>query len=269
MSRRFVDLSIFLENEVLSDPPPLAPKISYQKHHDTVGEFMQLIPGTTAADWPEGEAAAVEWVTMTTHSGTHLDAPWHFHSTMDAKQGGSKPSLTIDQVPLDWCFQPGVKLDFRHCDDGYVVTAADVEAELKRIGHTLQALEIVVVNTRAGSRYGNNDYVNAGCGMGYAATMYLLERGVRLTGTDAWSWDAPFSYTAKKFAATADKSLLWEGHKAGRDIGYCHLEKLHNLESLPGDGFYISCFPHKVRRGSAGWTRAVAIFDDALLGLPR
>ena len=122
-----------------------------------------------------------------------------------------------------------------------------------------------MVNTRAGSRYGHNDYVNSGCGMGYEATMYLLERGVRLTGTDAWSWDAPFSYTARKVAETGDKSLIWEGHKAGRDIGYCHLEKLHNLESLPGDGFYIVCFPHKVRGGSAGWTRAVAIFDDTLL----
>jgi kynurenine formamidase len=100
--------------------------------------------------------------------------------------------------------------------------------------------------------------------MGYEATMYLLERGVRLTGTDAWSWDAPFSYTARKVQETGDKSLIWEGHKAGRDIGYCHLEKLHNLESLPGDGFYISCIPHKIRGASAGWTRAVAIFDDAL-----
>jgi kynurenine formamidase len=99
--------------------------------------------------------------------------------------------------------------------------------------------------------------------------MYLLERGVRLTGTDAWSWDAPFSYTAQKIAETGDKSLIWEGHKAGRDIGYCHLEKLHNLEALPAHGFYVSCFPHKVRRGSAGWTRAVAIVDDGLLALPR
>jgi kynurenine formamidase len=162
-----------------------------------------------------------------------------------------------------------VKLDFRHFPDGYVASASDVEAELKRIGHELQPLDIVVVNTRAGSRYGHNDFVQAGCGMGYEATMYLLERGVRLTGTDAWSWDAPFSYTAKKIAETGDKSLIWEGHKAGRDIGYCHLEKLHNLEALPGHGFYISCFPHKVRRGSAGWTRAVAIVDDALLALPR
>jgi kynurenine formamidase len=262
MTRKFVDLSIYLENDVLSDPPSLAPRITYQKHADTMPEFLHMLPGTQAGDFPQAEAAAAEWVTLTTHSGTHLDAPWHFHSTMDEKAGGSKPSLTIDQIPLDWCFRPGVKLDFRHLPDGHVVTAAQVEAELARIGHTLKPLDIVVVNTRAGSRYGHNDYVNTGCGMGYEATMYLLERGVRLTGTDAWSWDAPFSYTAKKFAETGDKSLLWEGHKAGRDIGYCHLEKLHNLEALPGNGFIISCFPHKIRGASAGWTRAVAIFGD-------
>ena len=48
----------------------------------------------------------------------------------------------------------------------------------------------------------------------------------------------------------------------GRDIGYCHLEKLHNLEALPANGFTVSCFPHKIRGASAGWTRAVAIFED-------
>ena len=257
-----VDLSIYLENDVLSDPPALAPKIEYQKHAETMPEFLHMLPGTKATDFPDQEAAAAEWVRLTTHSGTHLDAPYHFHSTMDAKLGEAKPSMTIDQVPLDWCFRPGVKLDFRHFADGYVATAKDVEAELARIGHTLKPMDIVVVNTRAGSRYGQPDYVNTGCGMGYEATMYLLERGVRLTGIDAWSWDAPFSYTAKKFAETGDKSLLWEGHKAGKDIGYCHLEKLHNLEALPGDGFTICCFPHKIRGASAGWTRAVAIFPD-------
>ena len=70
--------------------------------------------------------------------------------------------------------------------------------------------------------------------MGREATLYLLERGVRLTGTDAWSWDAPFGFTAKSYAKTKDASLIWEGHKAGRDIGYCHLEKLTNLDSSAG-----------------------------------
>lgn len=261
-SRRFVDLSIYLENDVLSDPPPLAPKITYENHADTIPVFLKMLPGVQAEDFPDGEAAAAEWVTCTTHSGTHLDAPYHFHSTMDAALGEKRPSITIDEVPLEWCFQPGVKLDFRHLPDGYVVTADDVDAELKRIGCNLQPLDIVLVNTRAGSRYGRSDYVNSGCGMGYDATMYLLERGVRLTGTDAWSWDAPFSYTAEQVSKTGDKSLIWEGHKAGRDIGYCHLEKLHNLEALPAQGFMVSCFPHKIRAASAGWTRAVAIFEE-------
>src|SRR4051794_38833516 len=111
-------------------------------------------------------------------------------------------------------------------------------------------------------QFGQADYVSSGCGMGYEATMYLLERGVRLTGTDGWSWDAPFVHTAKKYAETKDAGLIWEGHKAGRHIGYCHLEKLHNLDQLPSTGFTVSCFPVKIERASAGWTRAVAIIDS-------
>ena len=259
MARRFVDLSITLENEVVTDPPFMRPKITYQTHGETVAELNHFFPGVTAEDTPDGAGfAAAEWVTLTTHNGTHLDAPYHFHPTMD---GGAR-AITIDEVPLDWCFRPGVKLDFRVFPDGYVVTAADVEAELARIGHQLEPFDIVMINTAAGMAVGRPDFVNVGCGMGYEATMYLLERGVRVTGTDAWSWDAPFSHTAKKVAETGDKSLIWEGHKAGRDIGYCHLEKLHNLEVLPPHGFTVSCFPHKIKGASAGWTRAVAIFED-------
>ena len=155
-----------------------------------------------------------------------------------------------------------MKLDFSSLEDGYVITAEDVERELDRIEHNLQELEIVVVNTAAGKAYGSDNYVSTGAGMGREATLYLLERGVRLTGTDAWSWDAPFVHTKDKYADTGDASLIWEGHKAGREIGYCHLEKLHNLEVLPGDGFEIICFPVKIRGASAGWTRAVAVFDE-------
>ena len=81
--------------------------------------------------------------------------------------------------------------------------------------------------------------------MGREATLYLLERGVRVTGTDGWSWDAPFVHTKEKYLATRDASLIWEGHRAGREIGYCHIEKLNNLEALPAKGFMVSCFPSK------------------------
>ncbi|MAA84104.1 MAG: cyclase [Halieaceae bacterium] len=260
--RRFVDLSIYLENEVVSDPPVMKPNIDYITHDIGAQQMAAFFPGLESEDLPDGEGWAIEFVQLCTHNGTHLDAPYHFHPTMNEQAGGKERAITIDEVPLEWCFQPGVKLDFREFSDGYVVTADDVEEELKRIGHTLAPLEIVVVNTAAGGAYGQDNFVSKGCGMGYEATMFLLEQGVRVTGTDAWSWDAPFDQTAARYAESGDASLIWEGHKAGRHIGYCHLEKLHNLEALPASGFTISCFPHKIRGASAGWTRAVAIIDE-------
>jgi kynurenine formamidase len=63
-------------------------------------------------------------------------------------------------------------------------------------------------------------------------------------------------------AETKNAALIWEGHKAGREIGYCHIEKLHDPELLPPHGFMISCFPVKIETASAGWTRVVAMIGD-------
>ncbi len=255
--RRLVDISVPLRAGIPSDPPGLLPEIDYHNHHDTAADVLAFFPGAGVEDLPDGEGWAIERVRISTHNGTHLDAPYHYSATMDQGQR----AITIDEVPLDWCLQPAVKLDFRDRQDGYVLTSEDIARELDRIGHRLSPLEIVVINTRAGSRYGEADYVSAGCGVGRAATLHLLEQGVRLTGTDAWSWDAPFVHTAQVYARDRDPTVIWEGHRAGREIGYCHIEKLHNLEPLPPTGFEIACFPVAVQGGSAGWTRAVAIFD--------
>jgi kynurenine formamidase len=262
MGRRLIDISSSLRAGICSDPPYMLPQIEYLDHHQTAPAMAEFM-GVAVDRLPDGEYAAVERCSISTHNGTHLDAPYHFFSSMNhALKRGGEPSWRIDEVPLEWCYQPGVKLDFRHLPDGYVATPGDIETELKRIGHALRPLEIVVVNTAAGARYGEDDYVERGCGVGKAGTLWLLERGVRLVGTDGWSWDAPFSYTRRRVAESGDAGLIWEGHRAGREIGYSHLEKLGNLAALPPDGFDIVCFPVKVHRASAGWTRAVAILPD-------
>ena len=190
---RLIDISAPLQAGIASDPPDMLPEITYLDHHATAPRIAEYF-GVRIDALPEGQYAAIERCTISTHNGTHVDAPYHYFSRMDeAVVPGGEPSMRIDAVPLEWLYQPGVKLDFRHLPDGHVVGPAEIEAELARIGHALQPLEIVVANTRAGSRYGEADYVDTGCGFGRAATLWLAERGVRVVGTDGWSWDAPFS----------------------------------------------------------------------------
>ena len=148
---RIVDISATLDNDTVLDPPFMRPKIEYHTHAETAPLMCEIFPGLRPQDLPEGEGWAIENVHIATHNGTHMDAPVHFQS----KSVDGKPMMTIDQVPLDWFFRQGVKLDFRHLADGHVVTAAEVEAELKRIGHTLAPFDIVLVNTRAAKLHGH------------------------------------------------------------------------------------------------------------------
>ena len=99
MARRFIDLSIYLENDVISDPPAFAPKIQYFNHQNSFQQMAPFFPGLKQADLPDGEVWAVEMVQLSTHNGTHLDAPYHFHSTMDKALGEKKKAWTIDEVP--------------------------------------------------------------------------------------------------------------------------------------------------------------------------
>lgn len=236
----------------------MIPKVEYRTNEENAWMLLEAFPGLKAEDLPNEQGWAFEVAQLSTHNGTHVDAPYHYHSHSTDGQR----MMTIDEVPLDWFFRPGVKLDFRHFDDGYVVQPEDIDAELDRIGYKINPMDIVLVNTRAGSLMGTDEYLTAGCGMGRAATLHLTQgMGVRVTGIDAWGWDAPFHHTRKVWEKTHDPSIIWEGHYAGRETPYCHMEKLCNLEELPPFGFTVACFPYKIKAASGGWTRAVALFD--------
>jgi kynurenine formamidase len=258
MVRRIIDLSVTLKAGLNADPPGSLKAINYTDNATGAAQLAAAFPGLSVDQLPRREGWAVEFVEMGTHVGTHMDAPYHYHSHMD----DGSPSLTIDQIPLEWCIGPAVKLDFRHLVDGYVVQPAEIDAELDRIGHTLKAGDIVLINTSAGTRYEEDDFMLRGCGVGRAGTLHLTGQGVRVVGTDGWSWDAPFKYTAERYARNHDPSIIWEGHFAGSVRPYCQIEKLSNLDSLPPNGFTVFCLPVKIHRASAGWCRPIAIIED-------
>ncbi len=257
--KRLVDLSLPIESGLPSDPPMMIPKIDYVDHAKGGEQMKDFFPGMTREHLPDGLGWALELLTLTTHSGTHLDAPYHYHPTMDR----GKPSLTIDEIPLEWCFSDGVVLDFRHKADGQRITVRDLEQELKRIKYEIKPLDIILIQTGADAAWGTPQYLVKGAGMERESTLYLTERGVKVVGIDAWSWDRPLPFLAKEFKETSNPKVIWEAHFSGIEIGYCHMEKLANLPAIGRPhGFMICCFPIKIKRASAGWVRPVAIVKN-------
>jgi kynurenine formamidase len=237
----------------------MIPKIDYLDHAQGAEQMKDFFPGVKKEQLPGGLGWAVEFLTLTTHSDTHLDAPYHYHPTMDK----GKDALTIDEIPLDWCFNDGVVLDFRQKNDGERITIEDLEKELVRIDYKIKPLDIVLIQTGADEFWGTQEYLVKGAGMDRESTLYLLEKGAKVVGIDAWSWDRPLPFLAKEFQETGDPKVIWEAHFAGIEMGYCHMEKMANLSAIGRPhGFTVCCFPIKIKGASAGWTRPVAIVDD-------
>jgi len=259
MPVKIVDLSVSIENWLPSDPENMIPRVAYVDHEMGALQMEKFFPGITKEDLPGGMGWAIENVELTTHSGTHLDAPYHYHPTMS----NGKRSLTIGELPLEWCFSDGVILDFSDKPDGYGIKAEDVETELNRINYKLKPMDIVLVHTGADEAWGSAEYLMKGAGMTRESTLYILEQDIKVVGIDAWSWDRPLGFQAKEFAKSKDPRVVWEAHFAGIEKGYCHLEKLTNLNAVGRPfGFKVACFPVKIKGASAGWTRAVAIIED-------
>lgn len=255
---KIIDLSVSIADSLPVDPPVSIARIDYQDHQAGADSMLPFFPGATKDNLPDGAGWAVENLSLSTHTGTHLDAPYHYHPTMN---GGEK-AWTIDEVPLEWCVGNGAMVDFFDKPSGYVCTPADFQAYFKRVGYMPKEGDILLLRTNAMDFWGTPRYLAEGCGVGREATLWLVSQGIHVVGTDAWSWDAPLGAIAEEFSKTGNASLLWEGHKAGKDCIYCHYEKLANLDKLPPFGFRFIGFPVKVERASAGWVRPVAILDD-------
>ncbi len=194
---------------------------------------------------------------MGVHATTHIDAPWHYGPV-----SAGKPAQTIEEIPLERCIGPGVVLDMTHKADNDPITVADMEEAAAKTGASIGAETIVLIRTGRDRFMGTKDFWKTGTGMSAAATHWLLDRGVTVTGIDQWGWDLPFHAQIKKSRETGDRSIFWEAHRVGQERPYWHMEQLTNLGALPSHGFEVAVFPLKIVGASAAPARVVAILRD-------
>jgi kynurenine formamidase len=238
---------------------PLPAEIHYSAHEDEGLQQMRQLLGVRPEDlvYSGGLGWAVEEVRAITHTGTHVDAPYHYGPTSEGK-----PARRIDEVPLEWCFAPGVVLDVRHKAAGELITVADLQQALAAIGHQLRPRDIVLLHTGADKRIHCPQYFEQP-GLGREGVLFLVEQGVRVIGIDAYTLDRPFASMVADYRRTGDGRFIWPAHFAGITREYCQIEKLANLDQIPRPhGFWVSCLPVKIQGASAGWCRAVALVPE-------
>jgi kynurenine formamidase len=254
MTTRFIDLSTPIMN---GSNEPRPPEITYEDHK-AFGERCAKNWGVKLEDLHDGIGSAAEFVTVSTHSATHMDAPYHYGPTV-----AGKPARRIDEVPLEWCFGDGVILDLRHKKTGEYITAADIEACLKKIDYRIKEGDIVLLWTGTDEHRSDPNYPELHPGMSIEATEYLLDRGVRVLAIDAFGYDRPFSFQIPDLKAGRKDEFMPSHHILGRRREYVHIEQITNLGEVPRPhGFKVSCFPINIQNAGGGWCRVVAIVEE-------
>src|SRR4051794_7782624 len=170
---RFVDLSAPIVPSPSEMPERLRTEIDFSDHAAGAAAIHAMF-GVGPELLRDGEGWAVEtFLRFGTHNSTHVDAPWHYNSRV-----GGERAQTIDELPLEWFFGPGVVLDFDGRPDGEAITAAEAQQALRDIGHDLTPGDIVLVRTGRDAFYADPGYMAMGCGVTAEATRWLFEQGV-------------------------------------------------------------------------------------------
>ncbi|HEV8204374.1 MAG TPA: cyclase family protein [Pyrinomonadaceae bacterium] len=186
------------------------------------------------------------------HGGTHLDSPVHF----------AKGHYTVDQLPLERLMGPAIVIDvIRQCarNADYLVSVADFQNWERRNGK-IQPGTIVLLKTGFGKYYpdaksylGTDERGAAAVaklhfpGLDPAAARWLTEnRSIKAIGLDTASIDH-------------GQSSLFESHRILFEHNIPAFENVANLDQLPAKGFSVIALPMKIKGGSGGPLRIIAL----------
>ncbi len=234
----------------------IVPDIEPIQPWDEGARVMCAIFGCEPHHLPEGEGWGDEQVRMTTHLGTHVDAPLHYGSKSEGR-----PARAISDIALDELFVDGVVLDVRGTAPGEGIPVPTLAAAIERLGVPVPRGGAVLLRTGqeqfplSDPRYFNYP------GMTRDGTLYLAERGAKVLGTDALGWDRPFPVMREAFHSTGDPGQIWDGHFAGRDREVFIVQQLVGLAELPAHGFKVGFFPLRLVGCSAAPARVVAFIE--------
>lgn len=186
------------------------------------------------------------------HGGTHVDAPIHF----------AKDHATVDRIPLERLLGPAVVIDVREAcarDRDYRVGIADFEAWERAHGR-IPNRTIVLLSTGYGRFWPDREKYMGTTERGAPAVEKLHFPGLHPDAA-AWLVDARQIHAVGLDTPSIDHgpSAAFEAHRTLLAHDVPVFENLTNLERLPATGVTVLALPMKIKGGSGGPLRAVAI----------
>jgi cyclase len=237
---RIVDLSCDLN---VCEPGPFETRVEVIEAADGADIFCEKVLPNLVAEavgtlrpehFPDRAFLRHEMVHASVHAGSHIDAPGHYGS-----------NGFINEAPPETFVGRGIMLDVTGAPE-WQVPLREVEAAIDASGVTDFGQSIVLIHT---------EHTKA---IAADAVEALLDRGVRVIGTDANGFDGGFAPIVRRFLEREDPATLWPAHFLGRRRPFYQIERMRNLELLPATGFLVIALPVRVAGATAAWTRAVA-----------
>ena len=213
------------------------------KHLDltlTISESIPSFPGSPSPQflpWStiKDDDYNLELLFLSSHTGTHLDAPYHFENN------GAK----IHQIPVTRLIGKGLLIKIKKAKD-QTITKKDL-LEFERKNGNIKNFSSVIFFTDWQKNLNKKFYFTNNPGLSKSAADYLVSKKINLVGIDSPSIDLG-----------RDKSFV--AHKIFAKNNILIVENLSNLEKIPTLDFEFIILPLKLKDATGSPVRAIAIY---------
>lgn len=209
-------------------------KIKYLDLTHPLTTQMPIYPGSPKPTFKE--LATIEangyrekLIILSSHTGTHLDAPAHIFDAGDP----------LEEMDIDM-----------FCGNGFCLKkSSDIEVDdLKKISHVLENVDFLLLSTKWSTFWGEPEYFSNYPVFTEKAAHYLCKFNLKGVGVDTISVDKEQNSDYPIHRILLRNMII--------------VENLNNLDLLPDEIFFFSCFPLKISEADGSPVRAVALVNN-------
>jgi len=207
----------------------------------TISDKISVFPGSPHPHfipWEKikDDSYNLELLFLSTHTGTHIDAPHHF------LEKGAK----IHEISLKKLVSEAVLIQSRK-KSNESITKTDIQKFEKKYGE-IDGLSSVIFYTGWQRNLQKKYYFTKNPGLSVSAAKYLASKKVSLVGIDSPSIDLG---TDSKFSV----------HQIFAKKGMLIVENLANLEKIKSSKFHLVVLPLKLNGATGSPVRAIAFVE--------